>query len=129
VSPYRRLRRASHHLYARPPAAVETLQLRLRGKVLWTDLESEPNRIRISVTRVHLPNGWVVRPARGVTLALAPEAVMRRATGSGHVPATLDQFTPGRAVTVWTNDVAQTRTAAKAAAGAHTIRDILLRRS
>lgn len=128
VSPYRRLRAAYRHLYARPSASSETLRLRIRGTIVSTDLGLDPQRIRIRVIQVKLSNGWVVRPARNVILSVAPDAVVRRTTtAGGDEPATLDTFSAGRRVVAWTHEITQNRRAARALAGRHTIRDILLR--
>ncbi len=44
-----------------------------------TDLEAEPQLIRLRISRLHLANGWVVKPARDITLSVPLEAIMRRA--------------------------------------------------
>jgi hypothetical protein len=74
VSPYRHLRRGRHLLYPRPPASVETLWVKIRGRVVAKRLDVEPNLLRVRVGRVRLSNGWSVRPARNVTLKVPSEA-------------------------------------------------------
>jgi Peptidase family M23 len=129
VSPYRYLRRAYKHLYARPAGGVyETLQLRIRGRVVRTALDLDPPRVRILVTRVRLPNGWIVRPARDVSVSVPPEAVMRRAVAPQTYEAlTLDDLRRDDRVTVLTNEFPEKLEWARAPWGLHTVRDILLR--
>ena len=125
VSPYRRLRAARHLLFPRPPAALREISLRIGGTVVLTRLD--PQQIRINARLVRLSNGWVIRPARSVTLSLPAAAVVRRAAASGpSTAATLTDFTPGRRVTAWTNAFAHTLTTAKADPPLLTIRDLLL---
>ena len=125
ISPYRRLRAARHLLFARPPAALRTISVRVGGTVVLT--RRNPERIRINATRVRLSNGWIVRPARNVTLSLPAAALVRRGTASGPTTtATLADFTPGRRVTAWTTAFAHTLTTAKADPPLLTIEDLLL---
>lgn len=127
VSPYRRLRAAYRHLYPRPPATAETTSLRVMGTIVATNLGVDPQRITIRVTYVKLSNGWVARPARNLTLSVAPDAVVRRRTTAGNEPTTLETFATGRKVSAWTHDTNQNRGAARALPGRHTIRVLLLR--
>jgi hypothetical protein len=129
VSPYRHLRAAHRHLYARPTAETTTTQLRIKGRVVWTQVDTDPQRIRLRVLHVTLPNGWRVRPARDVVLAVAPDAVVERRTTSGDEPVALDTLQAGDEVVAWTHDTAQTRGAARALAGRHTVRELLLRQA
>jgi len=127
VSPYRPLRAARHLLFPRPPAALTDISMRVGGTVVSTRTDLNPQLIRIRVALVRLSNGWMIRPARDVTLSLPPTAVVRRGVASGpSTAATLVDFTPGRRVTAWTNAFTQNLTAAKADPGLHTIRDLLL---
>lgn len=128
VSPYRHLRRAVKHLYARPRASTGPLTMQVYGRVTRANPLADPPRVQIRVTRVRLSNGWIARPARSVTLAVPPEAIVRRALAPGtyeNIP--LDDFAPDDRVRVWVNDFRDTRVSARAPAGRHTIRDILLR--
>jgi hypothetical protein len=128
VSPYRRLRAARHHLYARPPSAVTTLTARIIGRVTFTNLDVDPNLIRVRARRVRISNGWWVRPARGVTIAVPTEAtITRRAADDSLRPSTLAQARPGERVVVWTKEFAQTLRFARAAPGVHAARAIQLR--
>jgi hypothetical protein len=129
VSPYKYLRRAYHYLYARPAEEqVATMQMRIRGTVVETFVDLDPQAIRVRVKRVILSNGWVTRPARNVILSLEPDAVVRRAVAPRTYEAvTLEAFASGDDVAIWTPDFANTRGAAYARSGRHTIRDILLR--
>ncbi len=130
VSPYKHLRRAYRHLYARPAAdAFETLSMRVYGRVVRTVLDVDPQRIRVRVKRVVLPqNGWKVRPARPMTVSVTPEAIVRHVVAPGTFePIALEDFRPSDRVVVRTNDVPDTLASARGAANAHTIRDILLR--
>jgi murein DD-endopeptidase MepM/ murein hydrolase activator NlpD len=129
VSPYRHTRRAYHHLYARPAVdEVETLQMRVRGTVLETYPALAPQQVRIQVRRVDLSNGWITKPARELTVTLTPETVLRRRVApETSEPVTLAVFQAGDRVAVWTGEFANTRAAARAWPGTHTIRDILLR--
>ncbi len=130
VSPYKHLRKGLRHLYPRPGADdFETLTFRVYGRVVRTELGVVPQRITIRVTGLRLPNRWSAKPARRVTLAVPPDAVLRRTVAPGtYEPATLDAFTRDDRVVLWVNEFAETRGAARAVAGRHTIRDILLRR-
>jgi hypothetical protein len=130
VSPYKYLRRAYHHLYARPArATAETLQMRVRGTVLTTYPTLLPQQVRIQVNRVDLSNGWVTRkPERTLTVSLTPETVLRRRVApESSEPVTLDMFQAGDRVAVWSGEFTNTRAAARALPGRHTIDDILLR--
>ncbi|MGH3024489.1 MAG: M23 family metallopeptidase [Gaiellaceae bacterium] len=125
-SPYRHLRAARHHLFPRP--RDETVQLRIRGSVVHTNADADPDRIRIRVTQVRLTNGWTVAPARSVTLSLPPEATLRRTTAPGTwTTATLADFSPGDRVQVWTPVMANTRSKARAFSGVLEVQDIVLR--
>jgi hypothetical protein len=129
VSPYRYLRGSFKHLYARPPAAVTTLNMRVEGTVVYTVTDTDPQRIRIRVTRVRLSNGWVSRPARDIALALAPETTYRRWSKPGvFATASLSQFKPGLKVIAWTRDFNQNLTAARAVPALHVVADLLLRK-
>jgi hypothetical protein len=129
VSPYKYLRRAYHHLYARPAVnLLDTLQMRVRGTVLTTSPTVVPQQIRVQVNRVDLSNGWITKPARALTLTLTPETLLRRRVApETSEPVTLDMFQAGDRVAVWSDEFANTRAAARAYAGTHTTRDILLR--
>jgi hypothetical protein len=85
VSPFRRLNAARHLLFPRPPSSLRDISLRVGGTVVLTRLN--PERIRIRVTRVRLSNGWMIAPARNVTLALPTTAVVRHARGRRGRPA------------------------------------------
>jgi hypothetical protein len=129
VSPYRYLRRAYKHLYARPVGGVyETLKIRILGRVVRTALDLDPQRVRLRVTHVLLPNGWAARPARDVSVSVPPEAVVRRAVGRRTYEAiTLEDFQPDDRVTVWTTDVPEKVGSARAPWGFPRVRNILLR--
>jgi hypothetical protein len=129
VSPFRHLKRAHKHLYARPGAGdFETMRFRVHGTVVATFLDLEPQRIRIRIAQLRLSNGTFVKPARNVTLAVPPEAVLRRTVAGVPVAIPLDEFRPGDRVTVWASDFPESLQAARGAPGLHTIRDILLLR-
>lgn len=125
ISPYRRLRAARHLLFPRPPAALRDISVRVGGTVVLTRLN--PERIRIRAALVRLSNGWMIRPARNVTLSLPASALVRRGKASGPTTtATLTDFTPGRRVTAWTTAFTHTLTTAKADPPLLTIEDLLL---
>jgi hypothetical protein len=125
VSPFRRLNAARHLLFPRPPASLRDISLRVGGTVVLTRLN--PERIRIRVTRVRLSNGWMIAPARNVTLALPSTAVVRRGTASGpSTAATLADVAAGQQVTAWTNVFTHNLTTAKADPPLLTVRDLLL---
>jgi hypothetical protein len=125
VSPFRRLNAARHLLFPRPPSSLRDISLRVGGTVVLTRLN--PERIRIRVTRVRLSNGWMIAPARNVTLALPPTAVVRRGTASGpSTAATLADVAAGQRVTAWTNVFTHNLTTAKADPPLLTVRDLLL---
>jgi Peptidase family M23 len=129
VSPYRFLRRASKHLYARPIGGVyERMRARILGRVEHTALNLEPPRVRLRVTHVRLSNGWTARPARDVSLSVPPEAVMRRPAGpETYEVITLADLRRDDRVTVWTKDFPEKVAWARAGWGLHTVRDVLLR--
>jgi hypothetical protein len=125
VSPFRRLNAARHLLFPRPPSSLRDISLRVGGTVVLTRLN--PERIRIRVTRVRLSNGWMIAPARNVTLALPSTAVVRRGTASGpSTAATLADVAAGQQVTAWTNVFTHNLTTAKADPPLLTVRDLLL---
>ena len=125
VSPFRRLNAARHLLFPRPPSSLRDISLRVGGTVVLTRLN--PERIRIRVTRVRLSNGWMIAPARNVTLALPTTAVVRRGTASGpSTAATLADVAAGQQVTAWTNVFTHNLTTAKADPPLLTVRDLLL---
>jgi hypothetical protein len=125
VSPFRKLNAARHLLFPRPPSSLARISMRIGGTVVLT--QRDPERIRIAVSRVRLSNGWMISPARSVTLALSQTAIVRRAAASGpSTAATLAEFTPGRRVTAWTTAFAHTLTTAKADPPLLAVRDLLL---
>jgi hypothetical protein len=125
VSPFRRLNAARHLLFPRPPSSLRDISIRVGGTVVLT--RENPERIRIRVSRVRLSNGWMVAPARNVTLALPPAAIVRRGTASGpSTAATLADVTAGQRVTAWTNVFTHNLTTAKADPPLLTVRDLLL---
>jgi Peptidase family M23 len=129
VSPYRSLRLAFKHLYARPPAAVTTLSMRVEGTVVYTVMDTDPQRIRIRVTRVRLSNGWVFFPNRDIALSVAPDTLYRRWSRPGvFTTAALSQFKPGLKVIAWTGDFTQNLNASRALPGLHVAADLLIRK-
>jgi hypothetical protein len=125
VSPFRRLNAARHLLFPRPPSSLRDISIRVGGTVVLT--RENPERIRIRVSRVRLSNGWMIAPARNVTLALPPTAVVRRGTASGpSTAATLADVAAGQRVTAWTNVFTHNLTTAKADPPLLTVRDLLL---
>jgi Peptidase family M23 len=129
VSPYSRLRGAFKHLYARPRAAVTTLNMRVEGTVVYTVTDSDPQRIRLRVTRVRLSNGWISFPNRDIALALSPDTTYRRWTKPGvFSTASLSQFKPGLKVVAWTGDFTQNLNASRALPGLHVAADLLIRK-
>ena len=129
VSPYRRLRDARRHLFPRPRSTVETLEVRVRGTVVRTRADLDPDRIRIRVTQVRLSNGWIAKPARTVMMTLPSEATLRRSTAPGTwTTATIADFSVGSRIQAWTPVMPHTLSKARAAPGRLAIRDIVLRR-
>jgi Peptidase family M23 len=129
VSPYRRLRLAFKHLYARPPAAVTTLSMRVEGTVVYTVMDTDPQRIRIRVTRVRLSNGWVFFPNRDIALSVAPDTIYRRWSKPGVFTTTaLSQFKPRLKVVAWTGDFTQNLNASRALPGLHVAAELLIRK-
>jgi hypothetical protein len=127
VSPYDHLRRAYKHLYPRPLGGdVETAWLRIRGRVIETDLETDPQRIRLQIIRLRLSGELVVKPARNVTLSVPAEATVRRTTTErSSVPITLAGFEQGDRIVAWTDEFPETVRWARGAAGRHTVTDLL----
>lgn len=127
VSPYKRLRAAWRSLFARPPAAVDTLQAKVYGRVLATNTDADPDRVRIRARSVRISNGWWVRPARVVTFSVPSEAtVSRRGQDAGLTATTISSARRGDRVIVWTTTFRQTLAAARARAGALAARSIQL---
>jgi Peptidase family M23 len=130
VSPYRYLVAGYRHLYPRPPRGqFETLSVRAYGRVVRTFPDADPQLLRIRVRGIRLlENDWRVRPARAFTLSVPPEAVMRRAVTPGTFRVvTLDAFLEDDRVIVWTTEFDESLAAARASAGTHAVRSILLR--
>jgi Peptidase family M23 len=129
VSPYKWLRRARKHLYARPAGGVyEAMRVRILGRVRHTALNLDPPRVRLRVTHVRLSNGWTARPARDVSVSVPPEAVMRRAVSPQTYEAiTLDQLRRDDRLTAWTNRFPEKVVWARAPWGLHSVRTVLLR--
>lgn len=127
VSPYKHLRRAHKHLYPRPLSGeVDTAWLRIRGRVLETDLETDPQRVRLKIIRLRLSGDLVVEPARNVTLSVPSDATVRRTTTErASVPITLAGFEQGDRVVAWTDEFPETVRSARGAAGRHTVVDLL----
>ncbi|MGH3093598.1 MAG: M23 family metallopeptidase, partial [Gaiellaceae bacterium] len=125
VSPYRHLRRARHLLYPRPPGSVQTLWLKIRGRVLATRLDLDPDLLRVRVGRVRLSNGWRVRPARKVTLKVPSGVIVERSRGGGET--TFGATALSERVTVWTTRFRQVFRYAYARPGRLTATQILLR--
>jgi hypothetical protein len=125
VSPYRHLRRARHLLFSRPPASVETLWVKVRGRVVAKRADVEPNLLGVRLGRVRLSNGWRVRPARKVTLKVPSEARVERSRGGGET--TFAAATVGERVTVWTTRFPEMFRYAYARPGRLTAAQILLR--
>lgn len=124
VSPYKKLRAAYHLLYQRP-AATAALTARIAGTVVWVSQNLEPDRMRIRVGLVKLSNGWGVRPARDLVVAVPADATVRRETGGGTAAASLSQAKAGDRVTITTTSFAQTFAYARAPAGLHRTADVL----
>jgi Peptidase family M23 len=129
VSPYRHLRRSFKHLYARPPAAVKSLSMRVEGRVVYTVPDADPQRIRIRVTRVLTSQGWVTFPNRDIAFSVSPDTIYRRWSRPGvFSTTTLSQFKPGLKVIGWTGNFTQNLGAARALPGLHVATDLLIRK-
>jgi hypothetical protein len=128
VSPYKWLRAAYRHLYHRPSAATGELSATIWGRVVYTRLDLNPDRIRVRVEKLRLSNGWWVRPARDVTLSVPAATAVKRSGELGSLSATtLAAAEKGERVVVWTKTFAQTLASARAAPGLHVAGQILLR--
>jgi murein DD-endopeptidase MepM/ murein hydrolase activator NlpD len=129
VSPYAHLNAALHHLYPRPRANVDVLRLRIQGKVVRVRDDLDPVRVRIRVGQIRMSNGWILKPARDVTLTVQPEAVLRRAVAEkAYAPASLSEFGKGTRVTAFTTWFAPTVASARAPNGHLVVADLLIRR-
>ena len=114
VSPYKRLRGAMHLLYPRPPATLARVSLVIVGTVAATHPELDPQLVQLRVSKVRIvETGWIVKPARMVTLALPPD--------DGTSPARLEGFAAGDRVRAIVDDVPQNLRSARALAGVHTL--------
>jgi hypothetical protein len=99
VSPYPWLRRAWHLLFPGPRDATKYTRLRLGGKAKSSDV----NSFSMSVAAARVSStGWLVRPARNVTVSVAADTAVYRATPGGWQPVSLASMTAGESVTVWT---------------------------
>lgn len=127
VSPYRHLRGARRALYPRPPASVETLALKIRGRVLSKRLDVDPQRLRLRVTRVRLSNGWVVRPGRKLGVKVPGETVVERAARPGTHETTLATAQIGERVVIRTTTFRERLVYAVPRAGRHTAVQVVLR--
>ena len=129
VSPNRFLRASFKHLYPRPPAAVTSLNMRIEGTVVYTVEDTDPQRIRVRVTRVRTSNGWVTFPNRDIALSVAPDTIYRKWSGPGvFATVSLSQFKPGLKIIAWTGDFTQSLNAARALPGLHVAADLLIRK-
>ncbi len=129
VSPYRYLRGSFKHLYARPSAAVTSLNMRVEGTVVYTVTDTDPQRIRLRVTRVRTSNGWVAFPNRDIAISLSPDTTYRRWTKPGvFSTVSLNQFKPGLKVVAWTDNFTQNLNASRALPGLHVAADLLIRK-
>jgi hypothetical protein len=130
VSPYRHLRAAYEHLYPRPRAdRFDTLKVRGTARVSGTNLAADPPRISVRITGLRiLENRWFLRPDRSLTLSVPPEAVMRRSVGpETSETVRLGAFRRDDRVVVWTNAFRENLASARALAGTHVVRKLLLR--
>lgn len=128
VSPYKWLRGAWRHLYARPGDGVTTLRLSVEGRVLGVNTDADPDRVRVRVARVVLSNGWWMRPARDATFTVPPGSAVSRRRADGEVAAaTFGDVAPGQRVTITTGDFPQTLLYARARPGRHAGATILIR--
>jgi Peptidase family M23 len=130
VSPYRHLRAAYKHLYPRPRAhRFDTLRVRATARVSGTNLAADPPRISVRITGLRiLENRWFLRPARSLTLSVPPEAVMRRPVGpETSETVRLGAFRRDDRAVVWTNAFRENLASARALAGTHVVRKLLLR--
>jgi hypothetical protein len=127
VSPYEHLQRARKHLYPRPlNSDEETAWIRIRGKVLSTDLEVDPQRIRLKIIRLRLSGELRVKPARNVTLSVPAGATLRRSTAErSSIPISLEGFEPDDRVVAWTDEFPETLLSARGAPGRHAVGDLL----
>jgi hypothetical protein len=99
VSPYKWLRSAWHLLFPGPTDATRTTRLRLIGKTRTADEDS----LSMSVASARVSStGWLVKPARNVTVSFTPDTAVYRATPVGWERAPLATMVPGEHVTVWT---------------------------
>lgn len=128
VSPYKWLRAGWHHLYARPTTAVTTLEAAVLGRVVVLQTDTDPDRLGVRVAHVRLSNGWWVRPARKLTVAVAGDAAVRRRTTDGTVAAAgLADLREGDRVTLGILEFRQSLVYARAPAALHVARSILIR--
>ena len=125
VSPFRHLRRAYRHLYARPAVGVfATMAFRVHGTVIST-VVAEPRQLAIRVTQLRLSNGTLVKPDRNLVFSVPPEASFRRTVEGAPEPILLENLLPGDRVVAWANAFPESLEAARGAPGLHTIRDVL----
>jgi Peptidase family M23 len=130
VSPYRHLRAAYEHLYPRPRAGrFDTLSVRATARVSGTNLAADPRRISVRITGLRIrENDWFLRPARSLTLSVPSDAVMRRSVGpETSETVRLGAFRRDDRVVVWTKSFRENLSSARAQAGNHFVRKLLLR--
>jgi murein DD-endopeptidase MepM/ murein hydrolase activator NlpD len=127
VSPYRKLRGAWRHLYARPGTNVPTLRLKIYGRVVATNVDTIPRRLTLRVTGILMSTRWLVRPARRLTVAVPGGANLRRALDGPNPPVLLRRARTGERVIVWTGWFPQSLRFARGPSGAIEARHVLLR--
>jgi Peptidase family M23 len=130
VSPYRRLRAAWRHFYHRPPASVTPLSLKVYGRVVATNTDTDPGRLAVKVDRVTFYTGWLVRPGRGIVVSVpADTTVLRQLAPGTNRTATFAGAKIGERVVVWTKPFKNGIWWARGPAGAMRTSQILLRGS
>jgi Peptidase family M23 len=129
VSPYRHLRAAFKHLYARPLPSVTSLKMRVEGTVVSTTKDTDPQRIRIRITRVRTSNAWFTAPNRDITFSVSPETIYRKWAEPGVVvAASLNEFKPGLKVVAWTDFFPQNLGHSRGLPALHVAADLLIRK-
>jgi murein DD-endopeptidase MepM/ murein hydrolase activator NlpD len=98
-SPYKRLRKAPHLIYA-VPQGTKTVRLGLVGTMRPTTAE---DRFGLNLQQVFIANGWRGKPTgRAVTFGLDAELAVERRKAGEWIPTKLEGAKPGEQVSVRT---------------------------
>jgi hypothetical protein len=103
--------------------------MRVEGTVVSTAKDTDPQQIRIRITRVRTSNAWYTAPNRDITFSVSPDTILRKWAEPGVlVTASLSQFKPGLRVVAWTDFFPQNLNHSRGVPGLHVAADLLIRK-